>query len=263
MKFLKHTLLAIAIAGLGNAVSAYAMNADNTVQETKIHTIVLVHGAFADGSSWDNVIPALQSRHYQVIVVQNPMTSLADDVAATKRAIDQAQGDVILVGHSWGGTVITQAGNDPKVKGLVYVAGFAPSVGQSSADLGKNYPATPGSSKIQVTKQGYAYLPADAIADDFAQDAPAATKNLLAITQGPIRAANFDEKVTQAAWQNKPSWYVVSSNDRMINPQLERDMAKKIHAHVTELPASHAVMFYDPLNIARTIFKAVNITSGN
>jgi len=255
MKPLHKTLLAMTAAGLMTGFSVHA---------EKLHTIVLVHGAFADGtSSWEQVIPVLQSRHYEVITAQIPLTSLKDDVAVTERAIARAKGDVILVGHSWGGTVITQAGSDPRVKGLVYINAFAPSAGQSTAELVDSFPAASGSAKIVKGADGFLTLPASAIASDFAQDATPEAQNIVAITQVPIRAASFNEKVTKAAWQQKPSWFLVGSNDRMINPDLERAMAKKIRAHVTELPVSHVPMLYDPKNVARTIFKAVNITSGN
>ncbi|WP_213713257.1 alpha/beta fold hydrolase [Cedecea lapagei] len=255
MKPTRKTLLALAAAGLMTGFAAQA--------ETQ-HTIVLVHGAFADATgSWEQVIPPLQTRHYEIITAQIPLTSLADDVAATKRAIARAKGDVILVGHSWGGTVITEAGNDPKVKGLVYINAFAPSPGQSTADLVNSFPAPPGSAKIIKGADGFLSLDPKAVATDFAQDATPEAQNIIGITQMPIAAASFTEKVTTAAWQQKPSWFLVGSNDRMINPELERAMAKKIHAHVTELPVSHVPMLYDPKNVARTIFKAVNITSGN
>jgi len=252
MKLSGKSLIGLALAGMMLAGAAQA--------ETR-HSIVLVHGAFADATgSWENIIPALQSRHYEIITAQIPLTSLADDVAATKRAIARATGDVILVGHSWGGTVITEAGNDPKVKGLVYINAFAPSVGQTTAELVSQYPAPPGSAKIIKGADGFLSLPASAIATDFAQDATPEAQNIIGVTQMPIRASSFNEKVTTAAWQTKPSWFLVGTQDRMINPALERAMAAKIHAHVTELPVSHVPMLYDPKNVARTIFKAVNNT---
>jgi len=221
-------------------------------------TAVLVHGAFADGSSWNKVITKLQQDGIRVVSVQNPLTSLADDVAATKRAIDLAPGDVVLVGHSWAGTVITEAGADPKVKGLVYVAAFAPGPNQSTGELGKGYPTPPGIGKLASTPDGYLYLPAEAVKSDFAQDVPAAEAALVAATQGPIRAAAFDEKVAHAAWQDRPSWFVVSGQDHMIDPQLQRDMAKRIQAKTTELPAGHTSMLSHPDDIAKVIEQAVH-----
>ncbi|WP_339027726.1 alpha/beta hydrolase [Leclercia pneumoniae] len=219
-------------------------------------TVVLVHGAFADGSSWNSVINKLHNQHTEVIAVQLPLTSLKDDVAATQRAIARAHGDVVLVGHSWGGTVISEAGNDARVKALVYVAAFAPDSGQSTADLAGSYPAPPGSAGIAKTADGYLYLPAKSVSEDFTPDIKAGEQNALTATQGPIRADAFAEKVTHAAWHDKPSWYVVSKNDRMINPDLERAMAKAIHAKTTEVAASHVSMVSHPEEIARTIEQA-------
>ncbi len=219
-------------------------------------TVVLVHGAFADGSSWNYVINKLHNQHTEVIAVQLPLTSLKDDVAATQRAIARAHGDVVLVGHSWGGTVISEAGNDARVKALVYVAAFAPDSGQSTADLAGRYPAPPGSAGIAKTADGYLYLPGKSVSEDFAPDIKSDEQNALTATQGPIRADAFAEKVTHAAWHDKPSWYVVSKNDRMINPDLERTMAKAIHAKTTEVAASHVSMVSHPEEIARTIEQA-------
>ena len=220
-------------------------------------TVVLVHGAFADGSSWNRVIDKLQHQHTEVIAVQLPLTSLKEDVAATQRAIARAHGDVVLVGHSWGGTVISEAGNDARVKALVYVAAFAPDSGQSTADLAGSYPAPPGSAGIAKTADGFLYLPAKSVRQDFAPDINAAEQSTLVATQGPIRAEAFAEKVTHAAWHDKPSWYVVSKSDRMINPDLERAMAKAIDAKTSEVAASHVSMVSHPREIARVIEQAV------
>ena len=220
-------------------------------------SVVLVHGAFADGSSWNKVITRLQKQHTEVIAVQLPLTSLKDDVAATRRAIARAQGDVVLVGHSWGGTVISEAGNDARVKSLVYVAAFAPDSGQSTADLAGSYPPPAGSADIAKTADGYLYLQPEAVMKDFAPDAGAVEQQTIAATQGPIKADAFAEKVSHAAWHEKPSWFVVSKNDRMINPELERAMAKTIHAKTTEVAASHVSMVSQPDDIARTIEQAI------
>lgn len=220
-------------------------------------SVVLVHGAFADGSSWNKVITRLQKQHTEVIAVQLPLTSLKDDVAATRRAIARAQGDVVLVGHSWGGTVISEAGNDARVKSLVYVAAFAPDSGQSTADLAGSYPPPAGSADIAKTADGYLYLPPEAVMKDFAPDAGTVEQQTIAATQGPIKADAFAEKVSHAAWHEKPSWFVVSKNDRMINPELERAMAKTIHAKTTEVAASHVSMVSQPDDIARTIEQAI------
>src|SRR4030095_10111840 len=159
-------------------------------------TVVLVHGAFADGSSWDKVVPLLQAKGFNVVSVQNPLTSLRDDVAATRRVLDVQTGPVVLVGHSWGGVVISEVGAHERVKSLVYVAAFAPSEGQSAADLGKDYPAPPGSKFLVQDKEGFLTLSREGVSKHFAQDLPAAKTRLMAATQGPISATSFDEKVT-------------------------------------------------------------------
>ncbi len=221
-------------------------------------TVVLVHGAFADGSSWEKVIPLLQAKGLRVVAVQNPLTSLADDVAAAKRVIAAQPGPVVLVGHSWGGTVITEAGTDEKVAALVYVAAFAPDVGQTTNDLGKNAPPPPGSTTQRPDSSGFVYLTPEGVAKNFAQDLPASESKVMAVTQGPIAGKSFDEKVAHAAWKTKPSWFVVAENDRMIQPDLERAMAKKINAKVTSLPTSHVPMLSRPNEVAAVILAAAS-----
>jgi pimeloyl-ACP methyl ester carboxylesterase len=225
-------------------------------QGTAQKAVVLIHGAFADGSSWDKVIPLLQAKGLKVVAVQNPLTSLADDVAAGKRAIDAQSGPVILVGHSWAGTVITELGDDPKVAALVYVAAFAPDVGESTSDLGKGGPPPPGAASIRPDAAGFLYLTPEGVAKDFAQDLPAAQTKVMAVTQGPIFAKTFDEKVSKAAWKSKPSWFIVAEKDRMIQPDLERAMAKKINAKITALPTSHVAMQSRPNDVAAVILAA-------
>ena len=219
-------------------------------------TVVLVHGAFADGSSWNKIIPKLQARGLKVISVQNPLTSLADDVAAAHRAIDNASGEVVLVGHSWGGTVITEAGNHDKVRALVYVAAFAPSKGESTADQGKPYETPPGIAKLVSDKAGFLSLPPEAVAADFAQDVSREEASLIAITQGPIRGAAFDDKISAAAWERKPSWYIAASKDRMIQPALQAKTAEKIRAKLTTLASSHVPMLSHPKEVADAIIAA-------
>jgi len=233
-------------------VPALASAADRKPQKT----VVLIHGAFADGSSWDKVIPLLEARGLRVVAVQNPLTSLADDAASVKRVIDAQSGPVILVGHSWGGTVITEVGGDDKVAALVFVAAFAPDVGESTADLGKDGPPPPGATSIRPDPAGYLYLTPEGVAKDFAQDLPATQTRVMAVTQGPILGKAFDEKVTKAAWQNKPSWFIVAEKDRMIQPALERAMAKKINASTTTLPTSHVPMQSRPKDVAAVILAA-------
>ena len=220
-------------------------------------SVVIVHGAFADGSDWAKVVPLLQDQGIEVTVVQNPLTSLTDDVAATQRVLNNQDGDVVLVGHSWGGTVISQAGADDKVRSLVYVAAFAPNPGQATGELYEGYRTAPGSSQIVADKNGFLYLTAQGMATDFAQDLPPAQTAVMSATQGPIRAAAFEERTSVAAWQQKPSWYIVASDDRMIVPQMQRDFAKKIGAQTTELAASHVPQQSRPEEVAKVILQAV------
>lgn len=242
---------------MSRAMILVALLSSAAAAEEKVQkTVVLVHGAFADGSSWDKVIPLLQAKGLKVVAVQNPLTSLADDVAATKRALDAQTGPVILVGHSWGGTVITEAGVHDKVAALVYVAAFAPDAGESTNDQGRGAPPPPGASSLVADAAGFVSLTPDGVARDFAQDVPVAETKLMAVTQGPVKGAAFDEKVTNAAWKSKPSWYVVSANDRMIQPIVERSTAAKINAATTVVPASHVSMLSRPKEVAAVILSA-------
>ena len=242
------TTLAVASIGTASATPA-AANAQPSV--------VIVHGAFADGSDWSKVIPLLQAKGVHVVAVQNPLTSLADDVAAAKRAIDAQPGKVVLVGHSWGGAVITEAGDGAKVSALVYVAAFAPDVGQAAGELGKDYPPAPGFAHIKADAAGFLSLTPEGMAKHFAQDLPASATAVMTATQGPIQAKAFEQKLTTAAWKTKPSWYIVSEKDHMIQPELERAMAKKIDAKVTSLAASHVPQQSQPAKVAAVILDAV------
>ncbi len=247
---MKRTAIATALlsaALLGGAAQA----------ATNDTTVVLVHGAFADGSSWEKVIPLLTAKGIKVVSVQNPLSSLADDVAATKRVIDAQTGKVVLVGHSWGGTVITQAGDDDKVKALVYVAAFAPNEGEAVGTQGKDYPTPPGIATLQADAAGYLWLPAASVAANFAQDVSPAAASMIAITQGPINSKAFGEPVSVAAWKTKANYYIVAANDRMIAPDLERAYAKKLNAITTVLPTSHVPMLSQPKKVADVILAAV------
>lgn len=219
-------------------------------------SVVLVHGAFADGSSWNRVIPLLKARGLNVVAVQNPLSSLADDVAATRRALRGVEGPVVLVGHSWGGAVVTEAGLDDKVKSLVYVAAFAPSEGQSVASLGQGFPTPPGIAALVTDAEGYVSMPPRELARNFAQDLPEAEAALMAATQAPIRGSSFEEPVSAAAWKAKPSWFVVTTRDRMISPELQQAMARRIGAHTVSLPTSHVPMASDPGRVAAAILEA-------
>lgn len=218
--------------------------------------VVLVHGAFADGSSWDKVIPLLEARGLHVVAVQNPLSSLADDAAATKRVIDQQTGPVVLVGHSWAGVVISEAGNDDKVKALVYVAAFAPDDGQSISDITKGLPPPVWANALRKDSAGYLTLSTEAVLDDFAQDLPLAQRRLIAATQAPWFSGCIDQKVDQAAWRGRPSYFVIPSHDRMIDPQLQAKMAAHIGATVTHVNASHVAMVGQPQQVADVIIEA-------
>ncbi len=216
--------------------------------------IVLVHGAFADASSWNKVIPILQADGYMVTAVQIPLSSLSDDVAATKRVLDGQTGPVVLVGHSWGGAVITTAAaGNKKVKSLVYVAAFAPEAGEVVTAPAARFPAPELNSVLKPDEAGFLYIDRARFHDAFAGDLPEAVTRIMAATQKPINGKAFGEKVPVAAWKTIPSWYVVSTEDHSINPDLERYYAKRIGATTTEIKASHVAFLSHPKDVARVI----------
>lgn len=227
---------------------AYGLDSDRT--------IVLVHGAFADGSSWNKVIPLLQSKGFKVVAVQNPLRSLEDDAATVTRAINNQEGKVTLVGHSWGGAVITAAGDNPKVDSLVYIAAFAPGDGQSAFDLVKNYPTTPGFLNIVSDASGFQYLTQESMTKDFAQDLPLEETQVMFATQGPIAGPCFTQALSKSAWTTKPSWYLIAENDRIIPPELQKDLALKLNANTLSLPTSHVPMLSSPAAVADFILSA-------
>jgi pimeloyl-ACP methyl ester carboxylesterase len=218
--------------------------------------IVLVHGGFVDGSGWQGVYDALAKKGYVVTIVQNPTASLADDVAVTKRAISAQDGSVILVGHSYGGVVITEAGNDPKVAGLVYVAAFAPDAGESVETLIAN-PA-PGAPvpPILPPQDGYLFLDKSKFAASFAADVKPRVAAFMAASQVPWGVQALSGKVTQPAWRSKPSWYLVSTEDKMIPPDAQRSMSKRSGSTVVEVKGSHAVYVSRPDAVAALIERA-------
>jgi pimeloyl-ACP methyl ester carboxylesterase len=223
-----------------------------------VRNIVIVHGAWADGSSWSKVIPLLQAKGLHVVAVQNPLTSLADDVAATRRAIALQDGPVLLVGHSYGGVVITEAGNDPKVVGLVYVAALAPSEGESVASVTKPFPPAPLGSEVRADAEGFLTVTPKGIAEDFAQDLPDKEKQILTATQGPTAAAVFGGTVTTAAWKTKPTWCVIASNDRTVPPELQRAEAAAMNATSITVASSHVPMLSHPKEVADLIEQAAS-----
>jgi len=223
-----------------------------------VKNIVLVHGAFADGSSWSKVIPLLEAKGFKVTAVQNPLTSLNGDVTATKRIIAMQNGPVLLVGHSWGGVVISEAGNDPKVAGLVYVAAFAPDNGESLNDVAKTAPPAPGNEQVLADSAGFLSLTPKGIFEDFAQDLPLSERKLILAAQGQWAAFTTGEKISTAAWREKQSWFIIGGNDRMINPVLQRRLAKKINAQSLELNSSHVPMLSQPAKVAAFIANAAS-----
>jgi pimeloyl-ACP methyl ester carboxylesterase len=243
---------------MGGLVSLQAAQAAAPRQDLKGTTVVLVHGAFADGGSWDKVIPLLEARGLHVVAVQNPLSSLDADAQAARRVIDQQSGPVVLVGHSWGGVVITEAGNDDKVKALVYVAAFAPDDGQSINDMVKGKPAPAWASELRKDSAGYLTLSTKAVLNDFAPDLPIAQRRLIAATQGPINAACFDDKVSTAAWHAKPSTFVIAGQDHMIDPHLQEAEAAAMHASVTRVNSSHVAMVSQPGAVADAIIAAAS-----
>ena len=225
-------------------------------------TVLLIHGAWADGSSWSKVIPLLEAKGLHVVAVQIPLTSFADDVAATQRAIALEDGPVLLVGHSYGGAVITEAGNDPKVAGLVYVSAVAPDHGESTLGLISSV-ATPIGSELRPDKSGFLKLTPKGVAEDFAQDLSAKEIEVLTATQVPVNVAAMKGEVTTPAWKSKPSWYIIAANDRAISPDLEASLAKKIGATTTTVTSSHVIMLAQPSKVAAVIFDAASKTGMN
>jgi pimeloyl-ACP methyl ester carboxylesterase len=231
------------------AVAADGASADRA-------NVILVHGAWADGSSWSKVIPRLQAKGLHVVAVQIHLASLADDVATTKRSIALQSGPVVLVGHSYGGAVITEAGNDPKVVGLVFVAAFAPGDGESVTSISKPYPPAPLGAELRPDAQGFLWITPKGFSEDFGQDLSAGEKTSLTATQGPANAAAFDATIKNAAWKTKPSWFVIAGNDRAIPPDLEKAEAARMKATAITLPSSHLAMLSHPEEVAALIEKA-------
>jgi pimeloyl-ACP methyl ester carboxylesterase len=228
-----------------------------TQSTTGVKTVLLVHGAWADGSSWSKVIPLLEARGLHVVAVQIPLTSFADDVAATQRALALEDGPVLLVGHSYAGAVITEAGSDPKVAGLVYVSAVAPDMGESAFGLITSVP-TPIDSELRPDNSGFLKVTPKGIAEDFAQDLSPKEIEVLIATQTPVSVAAMKAEVTNPAWKSKPSWYIIAANDRAISPELEAAQAKKIDATTTTVSSSHVIMLAQPSKVAAVIFDAAS-----
>jgi pimeloyl-ACP methyl ester carboxylesterase len=232
-----------------------------TNANSALASIALIHGGFVDGSGWEDVYRILKNDGYRVSIVQNPTTSLADDVAATKRVISEQQGPVILVGHSYGGVVITEAGNDPAVAGLVYIAAFAPDRDESVAALIKDAPPGAPVPPILPPQDGFLTLDKAKFAASFAADVAPEKADFMANSQVPWGVAALNGAVTQPAWRSKPSWYLVATDDRMIPPPVQRAMSKRASSSVIEVKGSHAVYVSQPEAVAELIQKAAKSLS--
>ena len=223
-----------------------------------VRNVLLIHGGFVDGSGWQGVYDLLKKDGYNVSIVQNPTTSLADDVAVTKRMLATQNGPAILVGHSYGGVVITEAGTDPKVAGLVYIAAFAPDKGESVSALIKNPPAGAPVPPILPPQDGFLFLDRSKFRASFAADVNPEAAAFMADSQVPWGLDALNGAVTQPAWRTKPSWYLVSTEDRMIPPDAQRTMSTRAGSTVAEVKGSHAVYVSQPTAVAALIAKAAN-----
>jgi pimeloyl-ACP methyl ester carboxylesterase len=238
------------VASLALGVNASAALASDAA---KVKSVILVHGGFVDGSGWEGVYDLLKKDGYDVTIVQNPTTSLADDVAVTKRAIAAAAGKVILVGHSYGGAVVSEAGNDPKVAGLVYITAFAPDAGESVSSLIANPPPGAPVPPILPPVDGFLLLDKAKFAASFAADVRPDLASFMADSQVPWGVAALEGKVTAPAWKVKPSWYLVATADKMIPPDAQRSMSKRAGSTVVEAKGSHAIYVSQPQVVAKLI----------
>ena len=256
-----NNLYVVAMLTATLAVGTLQSASAQSTSKTGIKNVVLVHGAFADGSGWEAVAKILEKDGYTVSVAQPPETSYADDQKYTKAAIDAMGGPVVLVGHSYGGSIITEAGNDPNVAALVYIAAFALDEGESCASIEQALPQA--SKAFKADSDGNWWIEQAHFAADFAADVPPAVSHFMAISQVPISTDAFTHKVTKPAWKTKPSWYMVASADRSINPEQERMMAKRAHAKTVEVDASHVAYMSHPKEAAKLIEEAASGTAAH
>ena len=252
---MKYQALAAALA-LATQAAYMPAPAQASSQKSGRPTIVLVHGGFVDGSGWAGVYELLRKDGYNVAVVQNPTISLAGDAAATRAVIDAQPGPVVLVGHSYGGAVITEAGNDPKVAALVYIAAFVPDNGQSVDALIKTFPAGGPQPPILPPREGFLLLDKSKFAAAFAGDVDPKTADFMAESQVPWGLGALTGSVTEAAWKSKPTWYLLTRDDRMIPPEAQRTMSKKIGGTVVETDGSHAIYVSKPKPVVEIIKQA-------
>lgn len=229
-----------------------------TPRDRETPTVVIVHGAWADGTSWREVIARLHVKGLSVIAVQNPLSALRDDVDAVARVIKRQLGPVVLVGHGYGGTVITEAGGHSNVAALVYIAACAPDIGESTTDVEKHGPSSPVISRFDVDAGGFLYLPLAAVREFLAHDLSEAEIKVLAAAQPPIRASALLDRVTRTAWRTKPSWYAVTDEDRVISPPLQREIAARIEARTISLQAGHLPFLSRPKETAEVILAAAD-----
>lgn len=247
---------ALASAVVATVFAAVGVQAAERIPETQaVKNVVLVHGAFADGSGWRGVYDNLTARGYRVTIVQNPLTSLADDVAATQRALARVNGPAILVGHSWGGTVITEAGVAPNVAGLVYVSALSPDANETTAQQYEGF-TTPPEFVLDVHSDGYGYVKPEQFKAGFAADTTDADAAFMRDSQVPINMSAFGTRLTNAAWRSKPSWAVIATDDKAFDQKMLQHMAKRINAKVTTVAASHAVFMTQAKVVADVIDRA-------
>ncbi|WP_431513042.1 alpha/beta hydrolase [Variovorax sp. DAIF25] len=247
-------IAAIALAGVFSVAAASAQTAPSA--PVAVHNVVLVHGLYADGSSWGKVIPLLQAQGLHVTSVQNPLSGFQDDVDAVRRVLAQQDGPTLLVGHSYAGMVISEAGTDPHVAGLVYIAARAPDAGEDYPALTRKFAAAPAGAGLQWDTNGWGSLSQPAFVKDFAGDLPPAEALAYYAVQQPFARAITTARTTVAAWHDKPTWYAVSRQDRTIDPELQRFMAQRMKASTVELDASHVSLLSQPQAVADLIVKA-------
>ncbi|MGB2621493.1 MAG: alpha/beta hydrolase [Candidatus Acidiferrum sp.] len=227
-----------------------------------VKNVVLVHGAWADGSSWSKLIPLLRAKGLHAVAVQNPLSSVAEDVASTNRLVNAQDGPVLLVGHSYGGAVITEAGNNPKVAGLVYIAAFAPDEGETLGGMAQRFPTAPLFADLQPIENGYLMLTEKGVRESFAQDLSAEEQSLVYAVQGATQSAVLGTPIKKAAWHSKPSWFVIASNDRAISPEQELSTANRMGAKTLTLASSHLAMLSQPQKVAAFVVEAAGSIGG-
>ena len=254
---LSHALLAFGITFAFLIISLTSLNA----QTMKVKNVVLVHGAFADGSGWKGIYDVLTKKGYNVTIVQNPLSSLEDDVAATNLALDQQDGPAILVGHSWGGAVITQAGTHSKVLGLVYVAAFQPDLGESAFTWFSSMPPVAENGVLPPDEKGYVYYSKEKYHAGFCADLSKKESEFMYASQGAFAARSFGTPLTNAAWKTKPSYGIVATEDKSIRPEVEEKMYLRSNTRISKIKGSHAVYISQPEAVAKVIIEAAENAS--